>query len=105
MKALIHSVLKKFLQFILILAIAFAGGSVLMEETSEKTEKNEQAEEAIHSYFHSKGFTQITSKKRWSSTAFQAIANDNIPSKDAIENTEDFNINHIYFASFLSHHI
>ena len=85
----------------MIISVIYAGSFILMEETLEKTERTESEKEAIHYQFNSSKSTKLSKiKKRKKgsfqpSSAFIPVANAN-PSS-----LVDFNINHIYFTSFL----
>ena len=84
------------------LTIAYAGSFLMMEATAEKTEKTEKSDEALHSIYHGASYQRTIVKgkverKRYSECSkefYQALRTSN-------SNQPDFNVNHIYFSSYL----
>lgn len=87
------------------LTIAYAGSFLMMEETSEKTEKTEKSEEALHSIYHGSGFQRTIIKKKsevnqHSLSRLTAYQTYSIGHADQT----DYNVNHLYFSSYLRFH-
>jgi len=82
--------------------ISYAGSFVVIEEASEKTEKTEKSEEAIHSIYHSKAFgkTLIKNNESKKCSELELLAKG-CYTTNTHHLPQDFNINFIYYTSFL----
>ena len=100
---LIKSLISKLAQGIMIIAVVYAGSFVLMEETSEKTERTEAEKEALHFQYNSSKSTRLVRSKQQEELTKKIPAAEG---KIGIVNyayQADFNINHIYFTSYLDY--
>ena len=87
------------------LSIAYSGSFILMEETSEKTEKTENSEEALHSIYHSSGFQRTIVKKNDQTQRSLSFPETMYRTFRANSSKHtDYNIDHIYFSSYLRLH-
>lgn len=96
----IKAFIAKSAQLVMIIAVIHAGSFVLMEETSEKTERAESEQEAIYSQFNSSRSTKLSGREK-------PPKKEGSPSQIVRHKQEqefakkDYNVNFIYTTSYL----
>lgn len=88
------------------LAIAYSGSFLMMEETAEKTEKTEKSEEALHSIYHGSGFQRtIVKKKREVDPPTLVFKDSHQAYGTCYYEQSNYNVDYIYFSSYLRAHV
>jgi len=100
---LIRSLISKLAQGIMIIAVVYAGSFVLMEETSEKTERTEAEKEALHFQYNSSKSTRLVKSNQDSEPTSQSPLQEDLIQLVHYSYQVDFNVNHIYFTSYLDY--
>ncbi len=100
-KILIKSILKRLIQLLFLLIISYAGSFIVVEEGSEKTEKTERSEEALHYHFHSKRYGRIVKLNTKKQSSQELTATEHFNTISIEGGQHPFNIDHMYFTSHL----
>ncbi len=87
------------------LAIAYAGSFVVMEESFEKTEKTEKSEEALQSAHLAKGLKRTVDEPEDGEKYPETNLQGSFYKASSYQLLADYNINHIYYTSYLDSHI
>ncbi len=89
------------MQLLLLAIISYAGSFIVVEEYSEKTEKTERSEEALHYHFHSKRFGRVVKQNTKKLTYQELTATEHFYTYSTKDGQHTFNIDHMYFTSHL----